>query len=273
MSTLYNLLLPPAYSLFALQGLRIRVEGQGNVPATGGAVIACNHISYLDYVFAGLAVRHRRRQVRFMAKKELFDQPVLGPMLRSMRHIQVDRDAGGSALRHGVDALRRGELVGVFPEATISRSFELKGFKTGAVRMAAEAGVPVVPMVNWGSHVLATKGLPRHLGRTGTPVTIAVGEPIHVAPDADPLQSTEHLRDVMDELLRAVQGEYGPMPEHLRRWEPARTGGTAPTLEEADALDARDVAERRRRRVEKAEQAAARRTQGRTRGLPRLPRR
>ncbi len=263
MSTVYNLLLPPAYSMFALQGLRITVEGKDNLPATGGAVIAMNHISYLDYVFAGLAVRHRRRQVRFMAKKELFDKPGLGHALRSMRHIEVDRDAGGSALANGVAALRAGELVGVFPEATISRSFELKGFKTGAVRMAMEAGVPVIPLVNWGAHVLATKGLKRNLGRTRTPIILSIGEPLHIAPGTDPVQATERLRLRMDELLRAAQGEYGTMPPHLSAWEPARTGGTAPTLMEADALDAADVAARRRRRVEKAEADAARRARSR----------
>ncbi|WP_462417575.1 lysophospholipid acyltransferase family protein [Kytococcus sp. Marseille-QA3725] len=251
MSVVYNLLLPPAYTMFAAQGLRIDVQGKDNVPATGGAVIAMNHISYLDYVFAGLAVRHRRRQVRFLAKKELFDQRGLGWALRSMRHIQVDRDAGGSALRHGVAALQEGELVGVFPEATISRSFELKGFKTGAVRMAMEAGVPVIPLVNWGAQVLATKGLPRHLGRSRTRIILSLGEPLGFNPGTDALQATELLRDRMDELLRAAQGEYGPMPQHLRAYEPARTGGTAPTLLEADEMDARDVAERRRRRLER----------------------
>ncbi|WP_374929553.1 lysophospholipid acyltransferase family protein [Kytococcus sedentarius] len=263
MSTVYNLLLPPAYTMFWAQGLRIRVEGREHIPATGGAVIAMNHIGYLDYVFAGLAVRSRRRQVRFMAKKELFDKPVLGHALRSMRHIQVDRDAGGSALQNGVDALRRGELVGVFPEATISRSFELKGFKTGAVRMAMAADVPVVPLVNWGAHVLATKGLPRRLGRTRTPIILSVGEPMRFAPGTDPLQATDALRVQMDELLRAAQGEYGPMPPELSAYEPARTGGTAPTLMEADALDAQDVAERRRRRVERAEREAAKKARRR----------
>ena len=257
MSTVYNLLLPPAYTLLWAQGLRVRIEGRENIPATGGAVIAMNHISYLDYVFAGLAVRSRRRQVRFMAKKELFDKPGLGHALRSMKHIQVDREAGGSALQNGIDALRRGELVGVFPEATISRSFELKGFKTGAVRMAMAADVPVIPLVNWGAHVLATKGLPRNMGRTRTPIIMSIGEPLRFAAGTDPLEATDALRVQMDEQLRAAQGEYGPMPQKLSRWEPARTGGTAPTLMEADALDAQEVAERRRRRVERAEQAAA----------------
>src|SRR3990170_8054847 len=104
-----------------------------------------------------------------MAKDEVFTHRLSGPLMRGMHHIPVDRDAGAGSYRNAVEALREGEIVGVFPEATISRSFELKDFKAGAVRMAAEAGVPVLPTVIWGSQRVWTKGHQKRLGRTKVP--------------------------------------------------------------------------------------------------------
>lgn len=254
MSLVYSAVIPLARTLLAAQGARITVTGQEHVPVEGPAVITANHISYLDYVYAGLAVRHRRRLVRFMAKKELFDQPVLGAALRDMGHIRVDREAGAAAYQEAVKALREGELVGVYPEATISRSWELKTFKTGAARMAAASGAPLLPIVTWGPHTQWTKGLPKRMGRTNPRVAIHVGAPIPVAPDADAQATTDVLHARMTELLHAAQAEHGPMPPELSAWESARLGGTAPTLEEADALDAAERRERRRRHLEKLKQ-------------------
>src|SRR5215207_6807193 len=162
-----------ARSVFALQGLRFTLRGTEHVPRSGGAVLAMNHIGYFDFTYAGYAAVPARRRVRFMAKQEVFTHPVAGPLMRGMRHIPVDRSLGAGSYRAAVAALRSGELVGVFPEATISRSFELKEFKTGAARVAAEAEVPLLPVVIWGSQRVWTKGRPRHLGRTRTPVSVS----------------------------------------------------------------------------------------------------
>src|SRR5690606_18529970 len=135
-----------AYGFFRAFNIRFSLTGGEHIPRVGGAVLASSHVSYFDFIFCGYAARPSKRLVRFMAKKSTFDHPVSGPLMRSMHHIPVDRSAGAASLDHAVDWLRRGEIVGVFPEATISQSFEVKDFKTGAVRMAAEAGVPVVPM-------------------------------------------------------------------------------------------------------------------------------
>ena len=118
------------------------MTGTEHVPRTGGALLALNHISYVDFVLGGFAAQPSRRLVRFMAKRELFDHRLAGPLMRSLHHISVDRADGLASYDEGVRYLRDGEIVGIFPEATISRSFELKEFKTGAARMAAEAGVP-----------------------------------------------------------------------------------------------------------------------------------
>ena len=128
---------------FKALGHTFQMSGTEHVPRTGGVLLAYNHISYVDFIYGGLAAHPSRRLVRFMAKRELFDHKALGPLMRSLHHIEVDRGEGVASFHTAVDFLRQGEAVGIFPEATISRAMELKEFKTGAVRIAAEAGVPL----------------------------------------------------------------------------------------------------------------------------------
>ena len=247
MDPVYRTVIGIARTVFAAQGLKFDVEGAENIPARGGAVIAINHTGYLDFTYAGLPARKHKRYIRFMAKKEVFDNPKSGPIMRSLKHIAVDRAAGAESYRAAVDALSRGELVGVYPEATISRSFEIKEFKSGAARMAIEAGVPVIPVVIWGAQRVWTKGFPKKLGRTKTPISIAVGEPI--APTMSAGDLTAHLRSTMQTMLADVQKNYDhPAGEY---WVPARLGGSAPTLEEADKLDAVDLEARMAARDER----------------------
>lgn len=249
----YRPIIQTAILTFRALGLDIDDTGREHVPATGGAVVAMNHLSYLDFMLAGVPFWYgQHRLVRFMAKREVFDHPVAGPLMRGMKHIPVDRGAGAQAYRAAVDALARGELVGVFPEATISRSWCLKDFKSGAVRMAQEAGVPVLPLVLWGSQRVLTKGARRDLlGARGTHISIDVGEPL-AAPageDAAALTSALHVR--MSAMLDAAQRAY-PTPGAGQRWQPAHLGGTAPTLQEAAALEAAEARAKAERREAKA---------------------
>ncbi len=231
-------------------GIRFTISGQEHVPPTGGAVMAINHTGYLDFTFAGLSVLPAGRLVRFMAKKQVFDHRVSGPLMRGMKHIPVDRTgAAADSYRLAVDALRRGEVVGVFPEATISESYDLKEFKTGAVRMAREAGVPLLPCVLWGSQRIYTKGRKRDLTR-GTPVRIVLGEPFTPDPDEDPAVATAELKARMQRLLDEARATYagGPRSPQDTWWLPRALGGTAPSVEEAAANAARRDAERAARR-------------------------
>jgi 1-acyl-sn-glycerol-3-phosphate acyltransferase len=172
--------------------------------------------------------------------------------MRGMHHIPVDREAGSTAFDAAVNALRSGEIVGVFPEATISRSFQLKEFKTGAARMAVAADVPLIPMALWGGQRIYTKGHRRDLSR-GKAVTIAVGEPFRPEPGADPAAATQELKQRIGVLLAGLQERYPQQPagEDDRWWLPATLGGTAPTLEEATAMDEAEAAERAARRQAK----------------------
>jgi 1-acyl-sn-glycerol-3-phosphate acyltransferase len=230
---------------------QITVEGQEHLPGdTGGGVLAINHIGYLDFTFAGYPVwKNNRRLVRFLAKKELFDKAGVGSLLRGMRHIAVDRDAGAGSYALAVEKLKSGELIGMFPEATISRSFCLKDFKNGAARMAAEAGVPLYPVVVWGTQRILTKGRPRNWQRH-LPITVAVGEPLHPKADDDITAVTAELKARMTELLEKAQSGYpdAPKGDSDRWWLPARLGGTAPTQEAAREMEQADVIARREKR-------------------------
>lgn len=231
----YTPVIALARAVFRGLGLKFTISGAENVPRTGGAVMAVNHVGYLDFTFAGLAARPAGRLVRFMAKKEVFDHRVSGPLMRGMKHIPVDRHgAAGDSYRIAVQALRDGEIVGVFPEATISLSFELKQFKTGAVRMAQAAEVPILPCVVWGSQRVFTKGRKKDLTR-GTPIRVVVGEPFTPDPSADPVAVTADLKARMQLLLDEARASYagGPRTPDDTWWIPARLGGTAPTLEQA----------------------------------------
>ncbi|MEI6843833.1 MAG: lysophospholipid acyltransferase family protein [Actinomycetes bacterium] len=226
-----DLVYPPVIGIAKLfwryLDLKMNFAGEENVPRTGGAILAINHVSYLDFALAGTAVLPAGRFVRFMAKKEIFDNKLAGPLMRGMHHINVDRSNGSASFVAALRALRAGEIIGIFPEATISKSFEIKELKTGVVRLAMGAGVPVIPTIIWGSQRLWTKGVPRDLRRKHVPITVVVGEPIFFTKDQDVTQAEADLRATMISMLHQVQNTY-PDSHVGQRWAPLRLGGSAP---------------------------------------------
>ena len=221
-------------------GSRITYLGQENIPDQGGAVIAINHTSYVDWLPAALAMRRRHRRMRFMIKAEMQRVKVVNFLIKHTKTIPVDRGAGADAYAVAVQRLREGEVVGVYPEATISRSFELKEFKTGAARMASEADVPIVPVIVWGTQRIWTKDHPRNIGRKKVPITVAVGASLRAAEDISVTEA--ELRESMNTLLNQVQQRY-PRPTGAY-WVPHRLGGGAPTLDEAARIEADEAAAR-----------------------------
>ncbi|KUI14268.1 acyltransferase [Mycolicibacterium acapulense] len=256
MEPVYGTVIQLARLIWRVQGLKFTVTGVENLPRTGGAVIAINHTSYFDFTFAGLPAYRQGmgRKVRFMAKKEVFDHKISGPVMRSLRHIEVDRDSGAESFEQACQRLKEGEFVGVYPEATISRSFEIKQFKSGAARMAIAAGVPIVPHIVWGAQRIWTKGHPKKMWRPKVPITVAVGEPIEPTLPAADLTALLHSR--MQHLLEQVQDGYGPHPAG-EFWVPHRLGGGAPTLAEADLMDAEEAAEKAARRAQRPDPSGA----------------
>ncbi|MDP9821320.1 lysophospholipid acyltransferase family protein [Nocardioides massiliensis] len=235
---------------FKAMDFRFQISGQENVPRTGGAVLAINHISYLDFIMAGYGAHPSRRLVRFMAKRETFDHPVSGPLMRSYHHISVDRSEGVASYRNAVDYLRRGEVVGVFPEATISRSFEIKDLKSGAVRLAAEAEVPLIPLILWGSQRIMTKDHPKDFSR-GKTIAVTVGDPLHPTGE-NAVAETAELKATMARLLDDTIAAYPAQEQPPGSWWlPARLGGSAPTPEQAKELDAAELRERAAKRAAK----------------------
>ena len=242
----YPLVIRAALTLFRLLGFRFDLRGIDRLPASGGAVLAANHVSYFDFMFVGLPALHRgRRLVRFMAKQAVFDHPVSGPLMRGMHHIPVDRSAGAGAYRSAVAALRRGELVGVFPESTISRSFTPRPMKSGAARMALEAGVPLIPVVTWGGHRVWTVGR-RPRPRRGVAVSIWVDEPLVPVPGETAAALSVRLADRLRALVEDVVAGY---PDRAVPgddwWMPAEAGGSAPTPAEAAVAELHAIARRR----------------------------
>lgn len=225
-------------TFFRLLGLRITVHGAEHLPTSGPAVIASNHIGFLDFTFIGYAARERGRLVRFMSKLSTFESRLSGRLMRAMRHVPVDRWSGAMAYRQARRLLDEGEVVGVFPEATISRSWLVKGLKPGAAGLAISRSVPLVPAVVWGSHRIMTVDGHRSL-RRGTSVTVLLGEPLHATDGETVAGLNDRLRSAMADLLDEAIDTYPDEPRSAadRWWLPHDRGGTAPPPDVAAALD------------------------------------
>lgn len=213
---------------------RVTTEGLHHVPRAGGAVVVWNHTGHVDFVTVAFEVfRRLHRQIRFLAKRELWASRWTRLIVVVVGAVPVDRGAGSGRARSfsaAVAGLRAGDLVGVAPEGTISETFELLPFRSGAARMAQDAQVPVVPCVSWGSHRLSTSGYgfsPRRSYRI--PVVVRFGEPIHVAPGEDVHLATARIRAATKGLLHEVQEGYPGGTPAGAWWVPARLGGGAPT--------------------------------------------
>jgi 1-acyl-sn-glycerol-3-phosphate acyltransferase len=172
-----------------------------NVPATGPVIVACNHISYLDPVVLGIGFR---RPVTYLAKKELFAIPVLGPVITGLGVYPLDREAGGvAAVRSALRALKDGRCIGIFPEGTRNLSGEVQG-KGGAALLAALSGAPVVPAA-----ISGTRG-----ARPFHPIRVVYGEPIRVErnrkADGDDLEKwTEEIMRRIRALEESIGGNGG----------------------------------------------------------------
>lgn len=240
------------FTRFGFMSLRLKlmITGSEHIPATGGAVLAANHTGYMDFTFIGAAARERGRLVRFLCKKEIFDHPLGGPVMRSMHHVSVDREAGTASFSQSLRLLKAGELIGIFPEGTVSRSFEPIEFQSGATALAAASNVPLLPIAIWGSQRVWTKARKPAFPRHRTPIMVAVGEPMFFERRENHDAATERVRERIAEMLTALQVAYADQPRNNndRWWVPARLGGTAPTPEEAAELEIQRRAEKQARK-------------------------
>lgn len=213
---------------------RFTITGIEHVPRRGGAVIAWNHTSHVDFLCVAYAIwRHTGRPVRLLAHRELWDDRGFGWVPRLADAVPVDRGSSrgrAEALRDAVAALAAGHLVMVAPEATISRTFELLRFRTGAARMAELADVPLVPAVTWGSHRLVTTGRRLRLRRAyRIPVTVTFAAPVERRPRETATVVSDRLHRTMGAMVEAAQRDYPDGAPAGAWWVPARLGGSAPT--------------------------------------------
>lgn len=208
---------------------RFDVSGVGSIPESGPALIAANHRSYFDVVALALVARELGRPVRFLAKRELFDAPVVGGIAKAIGGIPVDRGTGSERpLRDATRALRAGEVVVILPQGTIPRGpaffeTELKG-RTGAARLAAATGVPVVPIGVWGTEKVWPRSsrFPDVTNVFHPPkVRVRVGHPVELGGD-DMVGDTEALMDAISSCLpKAARKHVKPTPEQLARTYPS----------------------------------------------------
>jgi 1-acyl-sn-glycerol-3-phosphate acyltransferase len=250
MEPVYRPVIGAALAVFRVMDWDVRTTGSEHIPRSGPAIIAANHVGYLDFTFLGLGGHRRGRFVRFMAMQSAFEHWLGGPLLRGMKHIPVDREGDARASLHrAAAALRRGEVVGIHPEGAMSRSFVPAPGKTGAARLAIETGAPLIPAAVWGSQRILAPGRrrkwPRHVV-----VTVSFGEGEPCPPGADAEAVTADLMERIGGLVAAAAAAYPQHPRVAsdRWWVPAHLGGTAPSEEQSLAMAKAASASRRARR-------------------------
>ncbi len=170
-----------AYGLFRLAS-KIRVETPENLPQKTGAIVAAYHANHLDPILVGLAVWRNGRLPHFLAKSSLFTG-TLGVILKGLGQIPVLRASAqaGDSLEYAKEALRRGEVVVIYPEGTLTKDegFWPQHFKTGTARLALETAAPIIPVAHWGLEDVKPRGrtIPRLRPLRHTSV-VRFGEPI-----------------------------------------------------------------------------------------------
>jgi 1-acyl-sn-glycerol-3-phosphate acyltransferase len=198
-----------------------RFEDLEHIPAAGASIVAATHISYLDPFSTALAIVRRGRRPRFLAKQELFEIPLVGTALRGAGQISVSRGtAGQRPLEDAERALARGEVVAIYPEATVTRRLDqlpARG-KTGAVRLALATGVPIVPLASWGSQAVWQKSGPGSL-KFGRPIWVRAGAPIDLSSRAAEVGNRAAVREMTDELMEVLTALAIDLRDRYpRRW-------------------------------------------------------
>jgi len=187
---LYDLLEKVGFRPLARKLYRVELRGTEHIPGTGGVILVANHESLFDPWLLALATP---RPVRYMAKSELWRHALVGRALEAFGAFPVERGAGdATAISNAAELLRRGEVLGIFPQGT-SKQLERRPYHRGAARLALATGAPIVPV-----RLVGTRGLPRP-GRP--PAQVIVGEPIPVEAAKPTLVAAKELTKCVERQL------------------------------------------------------------------------
>ena len=206
------------------------IDGE-KIPATGGCVVVVNHISHLDPMTLGWFLYEHGRLVRYLAKEALFRTPVLKHIVKDAGQIPVARMTEGavSAYDAALEAVHAGELIGIYPEGTITKDPEgwpMRG-KTGAARIALATGCPVIPVGQWGAQeILPAYSTRPHVFPRRT-AAYKVGDPVDLSDLHDKPVTADVLHEATDRIMAAItdlvedlRGEQAPAV----RFDPKASG-------------------------------------------------
>lgn len=206
------------------------IDGE-KIPASGGCVIAMNHVSHIDPLTLAWLLYEHGRLVRYLTKDALFHVPALKYVVRDAGMIPVSRlttDAA-KAFDAAVEAIRAGECVGVYPEGTITKDptgWPMRG-KTGAARIALETGCPVIPIGQWGAQeILPAYSVRPHLVPRRT-ARYKVGDPVDLSEFAGKQPTTEVLHAATDKIMDAITALVAELREEMppaERFDPLKAG-------------------------------------------------
>lgn len=227
---LFAVLLLPIITLMA----KFNLHDRHKMPTSGPVIIAPNHFTNIDPIMMGVAVWYLGRLPRFMAKASILRIPVIGWVLLKSGQIPVERGGftrSSVALSQAKALVTKGRAVIVYPEGSLTRDPEMwpmRG-KSGAVRLALELNIPIVPMAHWGTQQVMARYsnkinfFPRHT------IDVKVGDPVDLSEFAGkPLDSktlnaaTTKVMDAITALLEDLRGEKAPK----ERWNPAEHNQT-----------------------------------------------
>ncbi|MFM8927749.1 MAG: lysophospholipid acyltransferase family protein [Rhodoluna sp.] len=196
---------------------KVEVTGMENLPKSGGYVLAANHVTTVDALAVAYMMYFRlHRAPHFLAKEGLFKTPIVGPVLLSVGQIPVFRGQRKNTdpMEAAYKVLRAGHVIGIFPEGTLTRDPELWPMRgrTGAIRLAIETGVPIVPVGQWGTEAVMETYSSKLRPKPWHKVRMVIGKPIDVSAFTGKKYSTEDLVGLTDQ----VMAEITNLVEHLR---------------------------------------------------------
>lgn len=211
---------------------KVKVTGMENLPKSGGYVLAANHVTTVDALAVAYMMYFRlHRAPHFLAKEGLFKTPIVGPVLLAVGQIPVFRGQrkNNDPMEAAYKVLRAGHVIGIFPEGTLTRDPDLWPMRgrTGAIRLAIETGVPIVPVGQWGTEKVMETYSSKLMPKPWHKVNIVIGKPIGISAYVDKKTSTEDLvlltERVMNEITKLVEqlrGEKAPS----KRFVPSEHG-------------------------------------------------